>query len=496
VTVDLSTLPIQNVDHVEVLRGPFSAIYGSDTLGGVVNIVTRSAPQGGLSSRTGSFGETANALSLGGGGRGFTYLAQGILTGSTGFAPDTDYDNSTAMTKFHWATAEDAGVTLTLNHLWHSVGDPGPTTFQDLLARLWGYRTLLDLAWRGGRPDGPGATVRVYTLDNDVEFSSPGCACPSAFQSDDVAHLWGAQGQVVLSPWTGHLLTLGAEYQGQTVAHVDNSPAAFTGRDSDFGLYVQDDWQLSPGLLLSIGVRDDTFELFGSQVNPRVGLVGRLSDRLVLRAGAGRGFRPPDFDETATISTFCGNPSLQPEVASSYDIGLEYSLSSGLSMGLTGYYTDASNLITFVPSSTPPCFGQPENVGHAFVTGGSLEVVGKLSDQWFIRANYTGQRAVDASTDLDVIYVPRSLGNLELAYQVTPGSTITAIVSYVGDRFNDPANTQVVPGYWLTSLSITWGAGEFKIQAGVINLFDVSYQESLGFPEPGRRYFVSATKSF
>jgi outer membrane cobalamin receptor len=489
-SVDLSTLPIQDVDHIEVLRGPFSAIYGSSALGGVINIVTRTALKTTFSGRTGSFGESSDTVSLGGEVGGLTYLTQGILTGSTGFAPDTDYSNSTSVIKLHWTTAEEAGVTLTLNRLWHVVGSPGSNLFtpQDFLARTWEGRTLLDLTWRAGRPDGPGATLRLYAQDDDVAFNSPGSAfLPS--RSDDVAHLWGAQGQWVFAPGPGNLLTLGAEYQGQVIAHTDNSPTTFSGQNNDSGLYLQDDWQITPVLLFSAAVREDTFALSGTQVNPRIGLVDLLSDRLTLRAEAGRGFRPPSFDELF----LCGNSSLQPESASSYDIGLDYSLASGLAAHFTGYYTDATNLITFVSSLTPPCFGQPQNVLHAIVTGGSLEIVGRLNDQWFIRANYTNQWARDAATGLDIIYAPHHLATLELTYQLAPGTDVNASVNYVGDRFD---NTTRVPGYWLTSLTITWPIGGIKLQAGVINLFDVPYQESLGFPEPGRRYFVTATTSF
>ena len=488
-SVDLSTLPIQNVDHIEVLRGPFSAIYGTSTLGGVINIITRSAPQTTLSARMGSFGETANTVSLGGEASGLTYLIQGILTGSTGFAPDTDYGNSTVMTNLHWATAEDGGVTFTLNRLWHVVGSPGALPFQDLQARTWEGRTLLNLTWRAGRTDGPGSMFRVYALDDDVSFSSPGCGCPSSFQSDDIAHLWGAQGQIVLVPWAGHLVTFGAEYQGQVIAHTDNTPSSFSSAGSDLGLYLEDDWQVAPSALFSAGVREDIFQVYGTQVNPRAGVVILLGERLSLRAAAGRTFRAPSFDELAP--SFSGNPALQPETAWEYNLGLESAPAPDLSATVTGYYKDATNLIT----SSPPTF-VPMNVGHAIVAGGSVEVVGRLADRWFVRANYTNQRARDASSGQDVIYVPRQLGTLELIYQLAPGSSVNVIVSYLGDQFANTANTSTVPGHWLTSLTVTWPlGGGLALQAGVSNLFDISYQESLGFPEPGRRYFATATTS-
>ncbi len=485
-SVDLSTLPIQVVDHIEVLRGPFSALYGSATLGGVVNIVTRSVPVTQVFARAGSYGESSSAATLGGEIGALTYLLQGIETGSTGFAPDTDYTNATQLAKLHWATGDDAGVTLTATRLWHVTGTPGPLPFQDLLSRLWEGRTLVDLAWRRGHPGGPGASLRVYTLDDDVSFASPALA----FQSEDVAHLWGVQGQIVLAPSPRHLVTAGVEYQGQTVSHSDTSPAAFSALGHDLGAYLEDDWQIGPAVLLSAGIRGDSFAQFGTQVNPRVGLLVLLSDRLALRAAVGRAFRAPSFDELSPA--LFGNPALQPETAWSGDLGLDYALGPGLTLTLTGYYKDATDLIV----SPPPLF-IPQNVGHAIVSGASLELRGQLSPQWFVRANVTGQRAYDASTGLDVIYVPRSLGALEVVYDAGPRVTLGAVVSYVGDRFADAANAQVVPGYWLTSVTATWTFPEgWQVQAGVANLFDVSYQESLGFPEPGRRYFATATKTF
>ena len=485
-TVDLSTLPIQNVDHIEVLRGPFSALYSSVALGGVINIVTRSAPQTSISARAGSYGQNSDVLSFGGQVSGLSYLIQGIGTWGNGFAPDTDYTNTTAMAKFRWDTAPDADVALTVNQLWHSVGTPGPLPVesQDLQARTWENRTLVDLAWRSGKVDGPGALARFYVLDDGVNFSSPG----TLFESFDSSSVWGIQLQGTTAPWQGHLLTIGAEYQTQDILHTDNTPAVFATPGSDLGFYIEDDWQISRGTLLSLGLRQDTFQSYGGQVNPRLGVVFLLNDRLAVRAGAGRTFRAPSFDELAP--TLFGNPALQPETAWAYDIGVEYEVAQGLALHLSGYYTDATNLIV----SVPPLF-VPENVGHAEITGGSIELAGRLGDRWSARINYTNQQARDAFTGLDVIYIPRQTANAEITYRLAPGKTVSLVVSYVGGRFNDAANTQLVPEYWLSSLVVTWPlAGGFAIQAGVNNLFNVTYQETLNFPEPGRTFFVTLAK--
>lgn len=492
-SVDLSTLPIQQVDHIEVLRGPFSAIYGSATIGGVVNIVTKTRPESSASARIGSYGETSSVLSIGGRTGATTYLLQGIQTGSTGFAPDTDYSNSTVMAKLQWATGGGGVLTLTGDRLYHNTGSPGPTPFQDPLARLWEGRTLLDASWRTGRADGPGTLLRVYRTYDDVNFLSPGIA----FQSEDIADFWGAQAQVVLAAGGGNLLTLGADYQNEVIFHTDNGGVVFPNQGSDLGVYAQYDWRLTPAVLLSLGVRQDTFtlpmnepNLYGTQIDPRGGVVVLLSDRLLFRAAAGRTYRAPTFDELAP--GLFGNPNLQAESAWSYDASLEYALAAGLTLQVDGFYKDATNLIT----SPPPLF-IPVNVGHAIISGGSVEVAGRLSPQWFVRANYTSQRARDVATNLDVIYVPRAIGNLEVDYQPARAATIALIVGYSGDTFADAANTIVLPGYWLTSVTVTWPFAEgYRVQAGVANVFDVQYQDAQGFAEPGRRLFVTVAKSF
>jgi outer membrane cobalamin receptor len=487
-SVDLSSLPIQNVERVEVLRGPFSGQYGSNTLGGVINIVTKTAPETTVSGRAGSYGENVGTLSIGGKTGNLTYLLQGIWNGYSGFTSDTGYNKGTGTAKLELPTGPDSAWTLTVNKYNGTVGTPGPlpADAQDPLATTTESRTLADLTWQKGQVDGPGALFRIYTLDDGVGFNSPG----TGFHSFDEADMWGAQAQVVLQASASNLFTLGAEFQGQTVAHTDSVPTPFNNTGNDLGLYLVDNWQIAPRALVTVGVRDDIYQLYGAQVDPWGGMVVLLSDRLSLRLAAGRSFRAPSFDEVAP--TFNGNPNLQPEIAWQYEMGLDYALSPDLALHLGGYYTNATNLIT----SAPPLF-VPLNVGQANITGGSIEIVGRITDRLFMRANYTDQIARDASTGLDVIYVPRQMANLEVLYSFSAKTRVDVTVGYVGDRFNDPANTQVVPGYWLTSITVNQAiGGGFGLQLGVANLFDVPYQATLDFPEPGRTFFVNLTAGF
>jgi outer membrane receptor protein involved in Fe transport len=200
------------------------------------------------------------------------------------------------MAKLRWPAGSGGSLTLTADRLYHFTGSPGPVPFQDTLARLWEGRTVLDAAWRTGQADGPGTLLRVYRTYDDVNFLSPGIA----FQSEDLADFWGAQAQIVVDAGAGSLLTVGADYQNEVIFHTDNTGVLFPGQGSDFGVYTQYDWRLTPAVLLSLGAREDTFTLFpGTQLNPRGGVVVLLGERLLFRAAAGRTYRAPTFDELA-----------------------------------------------------------------------------------------------------------------------------------------------------------------------------------------------------
>lgn len=480
---DLSSLSTAHVERVEVLRGPFSALYGGPALGGVINVVTLVEPGGRLDIRDGGLSTAAVA------GRWSSPDGRVIVAGdqftSGGFRLNSDVVSTTVIGKATWETSAGDLFGLNVNHFQSSLGVPGTTASPSPQARQEERRTMLSTQWNRDLRDGQW-TVRGYWWSDDFRFVDPAPPFPS---DDRVAtQVFGATAQRVVQHASDHVLVFGAEGQSQALEHngpVGNREAAVGG------LYIQDERQLTPSTLLSAGLRYDLHSIYGGQMNPRIGIVHVIRDGLMLRAGIGRTFRGPTFSELY-FAPF-DNPNLRPESTWSADIGVIWRMASGVEVRTGVFSTSATDLIR------PDASFVPQNIGQATLTGGSLEVAGQFSPRLRGAINVTATRAVDDSTGEQLLRVPWVTASAALHVQVAGGALI-ALATYVGSRPDvDPSTFSrvVMPGYVVTSLRFVCGADDAASwQIGVDNLGDLQYEPIAGFPAPGRTAFIAFTKRF
>jgi outer membrane cobalamin receptor len=289
------------------------------------------------------------------------------------------------------------------------------------------------------------------------------------------------------------VFTVGVEAQHQ---EIDAAFASIFGttvvqRDAWVGAaYLAHDLTLGPATVVSTGLRYDAHSVYGGQFNPRLGLLHRLDDRTVLRLSVGRTFRGPTF--LLLYFPGCSNPGLQPERAWSADAGLERTLAAGLTGRLVAFATEATELIQ---SGCPPL-----NVARATIVGGSAEVEGRLGPRVGLRANVSLTQARDQS-GAPVIRIPDAAANLALHYTLSPTSTATLVLNYLGarpdlDPSTFPATPVTLPATLLVGLryAVTTPLGTWQV--GVDNLFDVAYEPVRGYPAPGRTVFVSLSSGF
>ena len=304
-SVDLSSLPIQDVDHVEVLRGPFSGQYGSNTLGGVINIVTKSAPETTVSARGGSYGENAGTLSVRRKDRQPDVPAAGHLERRLGVHHrhrlQQDHRDGKAPIGHERHLRVDAVAQQIFRHGGHpraAAGrDAGPAGEHGGVADARGS----DVA-AAGSPTGRG---RCFA--STASTTGSGSTRRGSRTNRSTRPICGARRR--RRCWRRAPTTWSRsarEFQGQSVAHTDNSPTEFNNVGNDLGLYIEDNWQIGSAALITVGLRDDIFQLYGTQADPWGGVVILLSDRASLRLAAGRSFRAPSFDEVAPA--FNGNP--------------------------------------------------------------------------------------------------------------------------------------------------------------------------------------------
>lgn len=485
--VNLNTITLADVDRVEVLRGPYSAIYGSSALGGVINIITRADAGRSLGAGVGSNATRQAILRLGGSGSP-VYSAGLEHVGTGGDRPNSD---ATRWTGIGRATIElDAGSRLAAM-AYRSMGDagvPGSTFFPSPQSRLADGRTILSLTWRRERPQLSYAQARLWWLADTLRFSSPSST------SDSDGSAWGLEWQSVTQRGPGAVLTWGMEWQRARFQLTSVSAFGTSGFQADgstSAAYVQFDSVLGERAFMGIGARYDVHSTYGEQVNPRAGLVYFLTPTLRLRASIGRTFRGPTFGEL--FFPGCSNPELKPERAWSADVGLELVVRSQFQLRLNAFYTDATDLIL------GGC--NPQNVGSARVVGLSAESAGRLSERWSVRSNVTWTDGVDRTTGQPLVRLPNLQANAMLRYDAGEQRAFSILANYVSDRIDldfstFPAARVTVAGYVTVGVRYEQPFGTLRLRVGVDNLLDARFETLRGFPGAGRTVYLQVSGDF
>lgn len=474
-SVDLSTIPIDDVERIEVLRGPFSVIYGSGALGGVISIVTRRRAR--------------SAATVGGGSLGAFGFS---LTGGTGARLSLRYDaaqgdrpNSDMRVGFLSFRAGDTlpgrSWDLSLFGSTGARGVPGSRRFPSLTARLEDSRIAAALTIERARADITDR-FRLSLHRDSLAFREP------ARGTDDrhTGTTWATEWQRTIRRSTHHVVAIGADvHLQQLTSNTVGEHAAWIG-----ATYLQDDRALGERLVLSSGLRADWHSAYGVQVNPRVGLVYFVRPDLRLRLAAGRTFRGPTLaDLYWPFDGFTvGNPSLRPESAWSVDAGLDATVAQRLTLRLSAFRSDVRDLIVWIATGG---VWSPQNVGSAFIRGASVELEGPLSSRWHLRASATGMSATDAATGRDLPNQPRLTGALVLSTSLQRGGTLAVSAVMVGERFANAANTVVLPAYATAGLvaEVPLAQG-IVLRASVQNLFDARYESVRDYPVPGRTFYA------
>ncbi|MDR7419948.1 MAG: TonB-dependent receptor [Armatimonadota bacterium] len=479
--VDLSTIPIDDVERIEVLRGPFSAIYGSGALGGVISVVTRRRARPAVTLGGGSLGVTALGISAplpGAAGDAGVSLR---LDGAAGDRPNSDLRGGSLTLRAGGARGERSwdirvfGAAL-------ARGTPGSAAFPTPLARQDDRRIVASFSTaqtRGALSD----RLRVAVHYDAIDYRDP----MFGIADRHAGTAWSAEWQRSVRRSAARVVTWGAEGQLQQL-----SSTSAGARSAALGaVYVQDDRALGPRLLLSVGLRVDWHSVWGAQVNPRVGLVYFARPDVRLRLAAGRTFRGPAFaDLYYPFDGFVtGNPLLRPERAWSVDAGLEAVLRTGLTLRATAFWSDVRDLILYVPDAS--FVFSPQNIGSASVLGASVEVEGRPAPRWTARGSVTWIHPIDAVSRLDLPNRPRLSAVLSLTRELQAGASLTASAVAVGERYADPANAVRLPAYVTTALVLQVPVRETTgLRVSVQNVFDVRYEPLQGYPAPGRTLFA------
>jgi outer membrane receptor for ferrienterochelin and colicins len=527
---DLGWVPAEAIERVEVVRGPMSSLYGSEALGGVVNVITRSATDewrgsltamGGLR-EDGRGGETyqIGAYAAGPLARdrlGLSLFAESRARANTPQATNgrlsdlEDRETTTGSATLTWTPDAAQRIDLTVlagrddryRDTVTTSGTPLYYRFADTVQRRQ-YALSHTGQWAWGE-----TAVRAYrsTLDRQNAVTAGQTPSRAVGMQEDIL-----DGRATFDRWTGHRLSLGGEWRRE---QLKDAAAAISGTlDGErYALFVQDEWSLTPSVSLTGGARFDNHEIYGWQTSPRLYAVWAPLEGLTLKAGGGRGFKSPslkqlspEFVTVAAAGRFriYGNPDLKPEIGTSYEASAEYRRHGW--MGRIGVFDNAiEDLIETRCTEFCGVRGREirlyQNIAEARIRGVELAGAAPMPGGFSLKADYTYLDSENRETGAPLSERPEHSGHATLRWQPDEGRFVQVRGEYVGEQWMLTNSVQQpVPDYALVSLEGGYRLqSDLWVRAGVQNLTDVRLAEDsafFSFAEPGRFYHLGFTASF
>ena len=492
-------VPLYAVERIEVLSGGGSSLWGSNAVGGVVNIVTRGADlrRSNMQCET-RYGHGSDSLDAGG-YRAAMRVSESVSaavdwarTENAGFRDDTESASSLLRVSGRW----DSGigpVTLGLGYANRSYGAYGfygtafPNQQESTRTRSATLSSTLAL---GGWTLTPSAFVRAHHDDFVLERTDP------AFYEnlhDSVTGLFRAAARHALF---GGSVAFGVEAGRETIAsanlgsHARNHGAVFAEFAHAWG-------DGSPGTAgLRAGLRADAYEGFGSRLSPYAGVSREVMPRLTLRASFGTSFRVPSFTELYYVDPQnVGNADLRPEKAWNVEAGVSYAAGAA-TLDAAYYHRHSTDLVDFVRSSESEPW-RARNVREAVTDGieASLDWSRErpaFLTQFRVQAAYTFtdlarlSAAADGATQGKYVLDP-----LHAKWDVAAGIALPFQIAATS-RLSYLSRPSFEDGVWLVSARLSWQAFQGRILEFFVdgeNLGNVRYEEVPGVPLPRRILF-------
>jgi vitamin B12 transporter len=528
---DFSKLLTADISRIEILRGAESTLYGSQAMGGVINILT--ADPGG------SFGGGATAE----GGSHDTGYGAGNIGGKTDallWRLSANWYGTSGIPAFD---EELGGKRLCASQIGGGSGQLKYDFSPDLELDLRGYYTQ-------SRADFDGYDTPTFTFGDDNEYGdssqylgyagltlwSPDRSsshriavqytesetreydpdAPANEGSPSTETFYGI-GRNIREEYQGtwdiiprYRAVFGAQHERSTIdtdtPAYDVVPAPLVESVSIDSGYGQLQGELAKGFTLTAGGRYDHHDVYGGHSTGQIAAAWALDDRnTILRASFGQGFKAPSLYQ---LYSNYGNVSLRPEQSNSWDVGIEQHAWDGrVVLSATYFQYDSRDLIDFFDCTTPSplCakepFGYYANIARAAAHGVELQAAVKVTGEFSLAGNYTftdteDRSAGSATFGNELPRRPKDMGNLSANYRFATLTT-TVAARYAGPSFDDAGNLIRLGGYVLADLRVSYALRDaVELYARVENLADKHYETAYEYGTLGRSAYAGVRLTF
>jgi len=500
-TVSLQNIDPAQVERIEIVRGPRSSLYGSEALGGVIQVFTRKpadfAPVVTLAYGTdntreaslaagGKWGETSVGVSIS------SSQSDGIdsqlFDGNTDADDDENSSSSLALTLAH---RFEGGAELSFNSnrasgdkdfdqgdSYYAVAEASPYNKFEVTSLNAALAVPLTASWL--------STVSMGYVEDQSETRDHNIADGSEFTTERDQASW--QNDIQLND--NYLLTLGYDYYRDEV--VGSQSYAQTER-SNRALFGQMQGQLPADVDIVVGYRRDKNDQFGYETTYNIALGVDLGAAHRLIVSRGTAFKAPTFNDLywPADQYSAGNSNLAPEESDHIELELRGSYAD-LTWSLTAYRNDIDNLINW--AETSPGFWQPSNVNAAEILGSEFSLRTQLGD-WNVQTSisYVKPENADNGNLLARRAEKTALAQLDRQF----GKMFVAVNwKAQSHRYDDVANSKRLPGYNTVAVSLSYEISEkLTSRLKLDNIFDSDYQLSKNYHTAGSEALLSLTYS-
>lgn len=514
---DLADLSVDNVERIEILRGSAGTLYGSDAVGGVINIITKKGqgePSASVTLEGGSYGTGRAAVDVFGGSGNFNYSLglSRLETGGISAADEKDgndeedgYTRDTLAGRLGWEIGGNAEFDITyrsnsgdkdLDFFAFGSGiedDPNYTTsFEQQFLKSSLYLSLLDGVW--DQTISVSASKHERSSSDDPDPDHPFDLLRDNYKGELLKYEW----QNDLYFGDANILTMGAEWEEESGSSRDYrefedflNPGTSTSSSTEMAeksttngaLFVQDQLRIGDDRTITAGIRIDDNERFGDEKTYSVGFISDLFTSSVKTRGTfGTGFKAPTLSEL--FDPWVGNPDLDPETSTSWDLGVEWTGSVG-SLSATLFENKFEDLIVFDWNTYLLA-----NIDSARSRGVEIYASGDITPILSVTGSltFTDAEQLDTGEDLDR-RAKRKIG-VDVTLRPTDNLALGLNTLVVGER-PDEGGSITLDEYTLVNLTGTYNLTEMvELFGRVENLLDEEYQEVSGYGTVGRSAYV------
>lgn len=460
--IDLSTIPIEMVEQIEIVKGPFSSLYGSDAMGGVVNIITKKSPgnnytdfnieMGSNNTRNYDVSGGFNKNELGG---TFNFTRQS----SDGIEEDDEYEKNIFDASFvlNFSPQSKLEVSPYYSKLQHKYEDRNQERHG--LNMKWAFEpdVLSEFYIRSSLFD-----YKHWTEDKETDNNKDSTELEIGYN-----RLLGSR----------HLFTVGGEYH---LEDFSDEVKKYNKDQTINSVFVQDQIDFYP-LQVILGARVDEHDLWGTEVCPNLKTSYQLNKKIKLRGSVGKAFRAPTLVKLYADEWMMGpflvhsNSDLEPEESLGYELGMDYDFSKKATLSTTLFRNDVDNLV----SSRIVRRGYPfdmywENVEEALIQGVEINYRFRLNKDINGSLGYIFLDTENEETGKEITYRPEDSMTMKLDWKTPYKLNIQFSGTYKGEAYSDEENETKVDNYSLLNLDFNKEISDrYELYLSIDNLLGV-----------------------